>query len=152
MLTTKTVGESPDKLPACHAFPAPVAVRHAFSILGHATRVLTYPGHDTRFFCTYIQFVSVQLSLLLFLFELLHVQVAQDMVWVWGENGPDAALESALTPAQLIPELDDKEGLASGRVSPANVGQNDLAYGWDTFMVHAQFRLLLCWFPAWVYA
>eukprot|EP00752_Nemacystus_decipiens_P010518 g9366.t1 len=61
-------------------------------------------------------------------------QVAQDMIWVWGENGPDAALESALTPAQLIPELDDKEGLASGKVSPANVGANDLAYGWDTFM------------------
>lgn len=61
-------------------------------------------------------------------------QVAQDMVWVWGENGPDATLESALTPAQLIPELEDKEAIKSGKVSLANVGQNDLAYGWDTFM------------------
>eukprot|EP00903_Cladosiphon_okamuranus_P022582 g20777.t1 len=61
-------------------------------------------------------------------------QVAQDLIWVWAENGPDAALESALTPAQLIPELDDKEGLASGKVAPANVGQNDLPYGWDTFL------------------
>lgn len=57
------------------------------------------------------------------------------MIWVWGDNGPDAALESALTPARLMPELDDKEGLESGKVSPANVGMNDLAYGWDTFMV-----------------
>lgn len=56
------------------------------------------------------------------------------MVWVWGENGPDAGLESALTPAQLIPDLDDKEGIESGRVMLASVGQNDLAYGWDTFM------------------
>ncbi|CAM9724008.1 unnamed protein product [Pylaiella littoralis] len=61
-------------------------------------------------------------------------QVVQDMVWVWGENGPDAALESALTPAQLIPELNDEEALKSGRVLPSNVGQNDLAYGWDTLM------------------
>lgn len=70
-----------------------------------------------------------------FFFLMVHVQVAQDMIWVWAENGPDAALESALTPAQLLPELDDKEGLASGKVAPANVGSNDLAYGWDTFMV-----------------
>ncbi|CAM9176121.1 unnamed protein product [Ectocarpus sp. 13 AM-2016] len=61
-------------------------------------------------------------------------QVAQGMVWVWGENGPDAGLESTLTPAQLIPDLDDKEGIESGRVKLASVGQNDLAYGWDTFM------------------
>lgn len=53
---------------------------------------------------------------------------------MWGENGPDAALESALTPAQLIPELEDEEALKSGKVSLGNVGQNDLAYGWDTFM------------------
>lgn len=56
------------------------------------------------------------------------------MIWVWGENGPDAALESALTPAQLVPDLNDEEGLKSGRVNPANVVQNDLQYGWDTFM------------------
>lgn len=53
---------------------------------------------------------------------------------MWGENGPDAALESALTPAHLIPELADEEGLKSGKVRPAPIGQNDLAYGWDTFM------------------
>ncbi|CAN0003370.1 unnamed protein product [Scytosiphon promiscuus] len=61
-------------------------------------------------------------------------QVVQDIVWVWGENGPDAALESSLTPPQLIPELEDKEGIESGRVEPANVGMNNVAYGWDTMM------------------
>ncbi|CAM9218430.1 unnamed protein product [Scytosiphon promiscuus] len=61
-------------------------------------------------------------------------QVAQEIIWVWGENGPDAALESAVTPARLIPELDDTEALASGKVKAANLGMNDLAYGWDTLM------------------
>lgn len=56
------------------------------------------------------------------------------MVWVWGENSPDAALESALTPALLIPELADEEALKSGKVSPGNVGHNDMSYGWDTLM------------------
>ncbi len=63
------------------------------------------------------------------------LQVAQDIIWVWGENGPDAALESAVTPAQLIPELDDQEARESGKVKLANIGHTDLAYGWDTFMV-----------------
>lgn len=56
------------------------------------------------------------------------------MVWVWGENGPNAALESALTPAQLVPELIDEDAVKSGKVSLGKVGQNDLAYGWDTYM------------------
>lgn len=64
----------------------------------------------------------------------IDVQVAQDLIWVWGENGPDAALESALTPARLIPELDDEEGLESGRAQTANIGMSNLAYGWDTLM------------------
>lgn len=55
-------------------------------------------------------------------------------MWVWGDNGPDAALESALTPPQLISDLEDKEGLESGRVQPANVGMNNVAHGWDTMM------------------
>ncbi|CAM9289043.1 unnamed protein product, partial [Hapterophycus canaliculatus] len=61
-------------------------------------------------------------------------QVAQDIIWVWGENGSDAALESALTPAHLIPELNDEEGLESGKVKVANIGMSDVAYGWDTLM------------------
>ncbi|CAN0352871.1 unnamed protein product, partial [Hapterophycus canaliculatus] len=64
----------------------------------------------------------------------VELQVAQDIIWVWGENGPDAELESALTPAQLVPDLNDKEGLKSGKVEAANIGMNDLAYGWDTLM------------------
>ncbi|CAN0323467.1 unnamed protein product, partial [Scytosiphon promiscuus] len=60
--------------------------------------------------------------------------VAQNIIWVWGENGPDAALESALTPAHLVPELEDKEGLKSGKVQLANIGMNDVSYGWDTLM------------------
>lgn len=61
-------------------------------------------------------------------------QVAQDIIWVWAENGPDAVLESALTPPHLLPELDDEEGLKSGRVVPQGVQHTDLAYGWDTMI------------------
>ncbi|CAM9919816.1 unnamed protein product [Ectocarpus sp. 12 AP-2014] len=61
-------------------------------------------------------------------------QVAQDIIWVWAENGPDAGLESMLTPPRLLPELDDEEGLASGRVVPQGVQHTDLAYGWDTMI------------------
>lgn len=62
------------------------------------------------------------------------MQVAQDMVWVWADNGGDAGIESALTTPALIPELSDVEGIKSGRVIPGAVSQRDLAYGWDTFM------------------
>ncbi|CAN0159054.1 unnamed protein product, partial [Laminaria digitata] len=61
-------------------------------------------------------------------------QVAQGLIWVWGENGPDAGLESALTQPALIPELSDAEGLESGRIAAAPVGHRDVPYGWDTFM------------------
>lgn len=53
---------------------------------------------------------------------------------MWGENGPDAGLESALTQPALIPELSDAEGLESGRIAAAPVGHRDVPYGWDTFM------------------
>ncbi|CAM9702713.1 unnamed protein product, partial [Laminaria digitata] len=61
-------------------------------------------------------------------------QVAQGLIWVWGENGPDAGLESAVTPAQLVPELDDAEGIESGRVITGTLYQRDLPYAWETFM------------------
>eukprot|EP00752_Nemacystus_decipiens_P010524 g9372.t1 len=64
-------------------------------------------------------------------------QVAQDVIWVWGDNGPDAALESALTPPPLVPELADKELLESGKIISAGGTHNDLPYGWDTFMENA---------------
>lgn len=62
-------------------------------------------------------------------------QVAQGLIWVWGENGPDAALESALTAPALVPELEDKELLESGKIMSSEINHHDLAYGWDTFMV-----------------
>lgn len=60
--------------------------------------------------------------------------MAQDIIWVWGEAGPDAGLESALAPMPLIPELDDEEGVKDGRVSAMPVSHRDLPYGWDTMM------------------
>lgn len=53
---------------------------------------------------------------------------------MWGENGPESGLESALAQPALIPELSDAEGLESGRIAAAPVGHRDLPYGWDTFM------------------
>lgn len=70
----------------------------------------------------------------LFLFSRQTNKVAQDIIWVWAENGPDAGLESALAMPALIPDLSDVEGLKSGRVVPAPIGHRDLAYGWDTFV------------------
>lgn len=56
------------------------------------------------------------------------------MVWVWGDNGPDAGLESALQSPPLVAELDDAAGLKSGQITPAALSQRDLPYGWDTLI------------------
>lgn len=61
-------------------------------------------------------------------------QVAQGIIWVWGDNGPDAVLESAVTPAPLIPELNDAETVESGRVAASSLYQRDLPYSWEIFM------------------
>ena len=53
---------------------------------------------------------------------------------MWGENGQDAGLESALTPLPLIPELGDTEALESGRVNACSYYKRDLPYSWETFM------------------
>lgn len=71
-------------------------------------------------------------------------QVAQDMVWVWGENGPDAVLESLLTKPALVSALEDKEGIKSGRVVPGVVTQRDLAYSWETFWENVMVRVYAC--------
>ena len=63
------------------------------------------------------------------------------MIWVWGENGPDAALESALASPALVPELEDKELLESGKLISAGGTHNDMPYGWDTFMVMSRRNL-----------
>ncbi|CAM9359646.1 unnamed protein product [Ascophyllum nodosum] len=55
-------------------------------------------------------------------------QVAQDIIWVWGENGPDAALESAMSSPALHKVAPGKKVLKNA------VTQRDLPYGWDTFM------------------
>ena len=56
------------------------------------------------------------------------LQVAQDIIWVWGENGPDAALESAMSSPALHKVAPGKKVLKNA------VTQRDLPYGWDTFM------------------
>ncbi|CAM9136641.1 unnamed protein product [Sphacelaria rigidula] len=62
-------------------------------------------------------------------------KVAQEMIWVWGEAGPDAVLESALAPLPLdVPELDDTEARKDGRVFAFPPSQIDMPYGWDTVM------------------
>eukprot|EP00903_Cladosiphon_okamuranus_P017658 g16261.t1 len=61
-------------------------------------------------------------------------QVAQGIVWVWGENGPDAVLESLLTKPALVSALEDKEGIKTGKVLPGALMMRDVAYSWDTFM------------------
>ncbi|CAM9304440.1 unnamed protein product [Scytosiphon promiscuus] len=61
-------------------------------------------------------------------------QVVQGVIWIWGENGPDSALESAVTPAALTPDLLDEEGVKSGKVVDVGVSFTDIAYGWETFM------------------
>lgn len=72
-------------------------------------------------------------------------QVAQDMVWVWAENGPDAVLESLLTKPALVSALEDKEGIKSGRVVPGVVTQRDLAYSWETFWENVMVRVRGMW-------
>lgn len=62
------------------------------------------------------------------------MQVAQGIIWVWGENGPDAVLESAVTSPPLIAELNDAEAVASGRVTAGAIYQRDLPYSWETFL------------------
>lgn len=69
------------------------------------------------------------------------------MIWVWGENSPDAGLESALTHPALIPELGDTEGLRSGKVVPGSASQRDLPYGWDTWAENVMVRSFGCTYP-----
>lgn len=65
-------------------------------------------------------------------------------MWVWGDNGPDAVLESLLSQPALVSALEDKEGIKSGRVIPGALTQRDLAYSWDTFMENIMVRSGVC--------
>ncbi|CAM9167557.1 unnamed protein product [Chrysoparadoxa australica] len=59
---------------------------------------------------------------------------AQELLWVWPVSGPLAFEQSKLRHPLLIPELEDKELMASGRVVAAAIGIRDLPYGYDTFL------------------
>lgn len=73
-----------------------------------------------------------------------YIQVAQDIIWVWGDNGPDAGLESAVSPAALIPVLEDAEVVESGRVSTGSIYQRDVPYAWETFVENFLVRSRVC--------
>lgn len=64
-------------------------------------------------------------------FLLMAGQVLQDMIWVWGENGPDAGIESALSTPALVPDLNDAKGAT---VNADAINQRDVPYGWETLM------------------
>lgn len=66
------------------------------------------------------------------------------MIWVWGDNGPDAGLESALTPAALVPEMNDAEAFASGRMVALSPYVRDLPYTWETLMENLMVSLFTC--------
>lgn len=66
--------------------------------------------------------------------------MAEDIIWVWGDNGPDAGLESAVTPAPLIPERSDPELKKQWKVTPGAVYQRDLPYSWETFVENVVVR------------
>jgi len=64
---------------------------------------------------------------------------AQGLVWAWGEAGPGAALESAMTPALLVPEI---EGVGKSGPAPGGGFRNhwqvrDMPYGWASFFENA---------------
>ncbi len=57
-------------------------------------------------------------------------QVRQGLLWVWGESGETAKLESQLRSPRIVPELEEN----SGRVIRLPWNIRDLPYGWDYFM------------------
>lgn len=67
-------------------------------------------------------------------------QVLQGIIWVWGDNGPDAGLESALTLPPLIPALNDAEALEAGRVIACPYYLRELPYAWETFLENVVVR------------
>ncbi len=58
------------------------------------------------------------------------VKELQGLLWVWGESGNQAKVESELRKPRLIPELEDK----SDRVLKLYWYQRDLPFGWDFYM------------------
>lgn len=62
---------------------------------------------------------------------------------MWGDNGADAGLESALAPPIMIPALSDAEALKSGKVVACPYYQRELPYAWETFLENVMVRVLL---------
>ncbi|WP_198648453.1 Rieske 2Fe-2S domain-containing protein [Cyanothece sp. BG0011] len=58
------------------------------------------------------------------------VKELQGLIWVWGESGEEANVESELRQPRIIPELEDK----SDRVIKLFWYQRDLPFGWDFYM------------------
>ena len=54
--------------------------------------------------------------------------MAQDIIWVWGENGPDAALESAMSSPALLQVPPGK------KVIRGAITQRELPYSWEFFV------------------
>ena len=65
--------------------------------------------------------------------------VAQGLVWAWGESGPEAEIESAMTPPLLVPEIDGigKSGRAACGGFRNHWQVRDLPYGWNAFFENA---------------
>mmetsp|Transcript_48579 Transcript_48579/g.128363 ORF Transcript_48579/g.128363 Transcript_48579/m.128363 type:complete len:553 (+) Transcript_48579:100-1758(+) len=59
-------------------------------------------------------------------------QVRHGVLWVWGECGPDAALEAALVEPNNIKEMEDPE--LEDRASMGCWSSRDLPYGWEVAM------------------
>ncbi len=57
-------------------------------------------------------------------------QERQGLLWVWGESGEKAEVESKLKKPRIIPELEEK----SDRVVKMTWSHRDLPYGWELFM------------------
>ncbi|CAE8645814.1 unnamed protein product, partial [Polarella glacialis] len=63
------------------------------------------------------------------------VRIEDGLLFVWPENGPDAALEAALKEPPLIEELHDPEKKDKWIKFPVNI--RDLELGWDVFLENA---------------
>lgn len=59
----------------------------------------------------------------------------QGIIWVWGESGPLASLESQNKEPNLIDELENP--LLKGKISPIKWSQYNLMYGWDHYFENA---------------
>lgn len=57
-------------------------------------------------------------------------QERQGLLWVWGESGETAKIESKLKQPRIIPELEEK----SDRIVKMTWSHRDLPYGWELFM------------------